>query len=141
MVSPFVSVLPERDGIQRHPTNRGHRPISLAGYTVVLKRMPISARPQRPLLSAHGNRWLRLALLAMIFLMGNSCATVHARNTTTKSRPNLLLILTDDQGWGTLGCYGGKKVPTPHLDRLAKEGVRFTDSYVTSQCTPTRATL
>ncbi|WP_165698979.1 sulfatase-like hydrolase/transferase [Bremerella volcania] len=57
------------------------------------------------------------------------------------SQPNILLILTDDQGWTTLGCYGGKHVPTPHLDRLAESGTRFTDAYVTSQCTPTRATL
>lgn len=56
-------------------------------------------------------------------------------------RPNVLLILTDDQGWGTLGCYGGTKVATPHLDRLAREGVKFSDAYVTSQCTPTRASL
>lgn len=56
-------------------------------------------------------------------------------------RPNILLILTDDQGWPTLGCYGGDKVPTPNLDRLAANGARFTDAYVTSQCTPTRATL
>lgn len=56
-------------------------------------------------------------------------------------RPNILLILTDDQGWPTLGCYGGKHVATPHLDRLAAEGVKFTDAYVTSQCTPTRASL
>lgn len=56
-------------------------------------------------------------------------------------KPNILLILTDDQGWATLGCYGSKRVPTPHLDRLAAEGVRFTDAYVTPQCTPTRAAL
>lgn len=56
-------------------------------------------------------------------------------------RPNILFILTDDQGWATLGCYGSKKVPTPNLDRLASEGVRFTDAYVMPQCTPTRAAL
>lgn len=57
------------------------------------------------------------------------------------SRPNILLVLTDDQGWTTLGCYGGTIVPTPNLDQLANSGVRFTDAYVTSQCTPTRATI
>ncbi len=57
------------------------------------------------------------------------------------SRPNIMLVLTDDQGWTTLGCYGGKHVPTPNLDQLAASGVRFTDAYVTSQCTPTRAAL
>jgi len=56
-------------------------------------------------------------------------------------RPNILLILTDDQGWATLGCYGNKLVPTPHLDSLARDGVRFTDAYVMPQCTPTRAAL
>ncbi|MEM9701077.1 MAG: sulfatase-like hydrolase/transferase [Planctomycetota bacterium] len=55
--------------------------------------------------------------------------------------PNLLVILTDDQGWPTLGCYGGEIVPTPHLDALAARGTRFARAYVTPQCTPTRATL
>ena len=55
--------------------------------------------------------------------------------------PNILFILTDDQGWPTLGCYGGEHVKTPNLDKLAAEGMRFTDAYVTPQCTPTRASL
>lgn len=54
---------------------------------------------------------------------------------------NVLFILTDDQGWATLGCYGGQYAETPNLDRLAAQGVRFTDAYVTPQCTPTRAAL
>jgi arylsulfatase A len=57
------------------------------------------------------------------------------------AKPNILFILTDDEGWTTLGCYGNKLVPTPNLDRLAAEGMRFTDAYVTPQCTPTRAAL
>ncbi|MCB1235769.1 MAG: sulfatase [Verrucomicrobiae bacterium] len=57
------------------------------------------------------------------------------------SPPNILFILTDDQGWPTLGSYGNERVPTPHLDRLAAEGMRFTDAYVMPQCTPTRAAL
>ncbi len=56
-------------------------------------------------------------------------------------KPNILFILTDDQGWTSLGCYGNDLVPTPHLDQLASEGVRFTDAYVMPQCTPTRAAL
>jgi arylsulfatase A-like enzyme len=55
--------------------------------------------------------------------------------------PNILFILTDDQGWATLSCYGNKLVPTPHLDALARDGMRFTDAYVMPQCTPTRAAL
>ena len=56
-------------------------------------------------------------------------------------KPNILFILTDDQGWPTLGSYGGEIVPTPNLDRLATEGARFTNAYVTPICTPTRAAL
>ena len=54
--------------------------------------------------------------------------------------PNLVLILCDDLGYGDLGCYGNTKIKTPHLDRLAAEGVRFTDFYSAgAQCTPSRA--
>jgi arylsulfatase A-like enzyme len=56
-------------------------------------------------------------------------------------RPNVLLILTDDQGVSSLSCYGGSQVTTPHLDRLAAQGIRFTAAYATPQCTPTRGAL
>src|SRR5436190_14705052 len=56
-------------------------------------------------------------------------------------KPNILFILIDDEGWPTLGCYGSRWVPTPHVDSLARDGVRFTDAYVMPQCTPTRAAL
>ena len=65
---------------------------------------------------------------------------VCAASTGTRL-PNILFILTDDQGWTSLSCYGNKLVVTPHLDSLARDGVRFTDAYVMPQCTPTRAAL
>lgn len=53
--------------------------------------------------------------------------------------PNIVLIFTDDLGYGDLGCYGATKVKTPHIDRLAKEGRRFTDAHSSSAvCTPSR---
>ncbi|GAB6164983.1 arylsulfatase [Thermostilla marina] len=55
-------------------------------------------------------------------------------------RPNILVILSDDQGWGDIG-YHNPKVYTPNLDRLAAEGVRFRQHYVMPQCTPTRVAL
>ena len=53
--------------------------------------------------------------------------------------PNIIYILTDDVGYGDVGCYGATHVKTPNIDRLAKEGLRFTDAHATaSVCTPTR---
>jgi arylsulfatase A len=57
-------------------------------------------------------------------------------------RPNVVLIMTDDAGYGDFGSYGATDVKTPNLDRLAREGVRFTDFYANApSCTPTRAGL
>src|SRR5580765_791303 len=54
-------------------------------------------------------------------------------------RPNIVFILTDDMGYGDLGCYGGTIVPTPNIDRLGQEGTRFTQFYVASPvCSPSR---
>ena len=54
-------------------------------------------------------------------------------------RPNILFILADDFGWNGPACYGNRDVATPHLDRLAADGVRFTAAYADAQCSPTRA--
>ena len=55
------------------------------------------------------------------------------------SRPNIVLVLADDMGYGDVGCYGAEKIPTPHMDRLAARGVRFTDAHSSSSvCTPSR---
>ncbi|MCR9246144.1 MAG: arylsulfatase [bacterium] len=57
-------------------------------------------------------------------------------------RPNIVYILLDDAGWGDLGCYGQQKLKTPHMDRLAREGLRFTQHYAGSTvCAPTRSVL
>ncbi len=55
--------------------------------------------------------------------------------------PNIVLILADDLGWADLGCYGADLHETPHLDQLAREGVRFTQAYAMSVCSPSRAAL
>lgn len=58
------------------------------------------------------------------------------------SRPNVIYILADDLGYGDLGCYGQKKLKTPNIDRLATEGIRFTDHYSgNTVCSPSRAVL
>ena len=80
-------------------------------------------------------RWpLLVTMLAA--LIGPTPAATLARP------PNVLVIVSDDVGWGDLGCYGATKTKTPNLDRLAKEGMRFTDAHASaSVCTPTRYSL
>lgn len=57
-------------------------------------------------------------------------------------RPNILLLMTDQQRWDSLGCYGQAAIRTPHLDRLAAEGARFDACYTPNPiCTPARASL
>ncbi len=65
-----------------------------------------------------------------------------SRGRGRPDRPNLIFILADDLGWADLGCYGSTAIATPHLDRLAAEGIRFTDAYAASSwCSPTRIGL
>ncbi|MCP5115508.1 MAG: arylsulfatase, partial [bacterium] len=56
-------------------------------------------------------------------------------------RPNIVILLSDDMGWEQVGFTGGTEVPTPHIDRIAREGVQLTQFYVQPVCTPTRGTL
>ncbi len=61
---------------------------------------------------------------------------------TPPARPNIVVILADDVGWGDAGCYGATKVKTPHIDRLAREGQRFENGHASAAvCTPTRYSL
>lgn len=59
-----------------------------------------------------------------------------------KKKPNIIFILADDLGYGDLGCYGQKKIKTPNIDKMAEEGMRFTDHYAGSTvCAPSRCCL
>ena len=69
-------------------------------------------------------------------------ALASRRRAAEPSPPNILLIYADDLGYGDVGCYGASAVKTPNVDRLAKEGLRFTSGYCTSAtCTPSRDSL
>jgi arylsulfatase B len=60
----------------------------------------------------------------------------------SKRRPNIVLLLADDLGYGELGCQGNPEIPTPNIDSIARNGVRYTNGYVTAPyCTPSRAGL
>lgn len=69
-------------------------------------------------------------------------ATLANQTTAQESRPNILLIVADDMGYGDLSCYGSLQIPTPNLDRIAAAGIRCTDGYVSGPvCAPSRAGL
>lgn len=84
-------------------------------------------------------RWFLLSLLCVSGLLPGGRA---AGTPATPDRPNVIFIFADDLGYGDLGCYGGKTIRTPHLDRMAKEGMRFTQFYVAQPvCSASRAAL
>ncbi len=77
----------------------------------------------------------RMFLFAVLLALGLAQAVAAPK-------PNLIIILADDLGYGDLGCYGHPSIRTPNLDRMAAEGMRFTDFYSTAEvCTPSRAAL
>ncbi len=78
-------------------------------------------------------RFFHLILIALI-------TTTTTAFSASTDRPNIILIMVDDMGWSDIGCYGGE-VETPNLDRLASQGMRFTQFYNNAKCTTTRASL
>lgn len=68
------------------------------------------------------------------------CGMLLASAGLTAERPNIIFILSDDLSWGDLGCYGQVEIQTPNIDRLAAEGMRFTNAYAgNSVCAPSRS--
>lgn len=97
----------------------------------------------------HGNIWSepinrRQALgLLGAGVIGSGYAVAGKEAAPPRVRtPNIIVIFADDLGYGDLGCYGSEKIQTPHLDRMAAEGMRFTDFYCSAAvCSPSRAGL
>lgn len=89
--------------------------------------------------------WTPPSLTALLFgmvwlLAGPETASVHAQADPVK--PNFVIVYCDDLGYGDLGCFGAQGIRTPNINRLAQEGMKFTDFYAASPvCTPSRAAL
>ena len=78
---------------------------------------------------------VRVAYLLVLFAI---CSTT----TNAADKPNFIVFLADDLGWGDLGCYGHPKIQTPNLDKFASEGVRFTQAYAAcGVCSPSRSSI
>jgi arylsulfatase A len=77
---------------------------------------------------------MRFPVLALVFLLQG--------NPTFAKKPNIVVFLVDDMGWGDLACYGNKIIKSPHLDKFATEGVRFTQCYsACGVCSPSRSAI
>ena len=80
-------------------------------------------------------------LIAILFLPGLE-ASVENTGDSQANRPNIIILLADDLGWGDLACYGNENIRTPALDKLSAEGILFTDAYSSApMCSPSRAGL
>jgi arylsulfatase A len=85
---------------------------------------------------------LSVSAVTCLNLSFDAAAQNKTENASANSKPNVIYILADDLGYGELGCYGQKKIQTPNLDRLASEGIRFTQHYVgTPVSAPSRCNL
>lgn len=76
--------------------------------------------------------------MALLLILFSACAV--AQSAEPPSRPNIIIVLVDDMGYSDVGCYGSE-IETPHIDRLAAGGLRFTQFYNAGRCCPTRASL
>lgn len=95
---------------------------------IIAANILVTIRPER-----------RNALLLLALAVGSLCGV---SNTVAAERPNVIYILADDLGYGDLSCYGQTKIRTPNIDRLASEGLKFTDHYSgNTVCSPSRAVL
>lgn len=88
----------------------------------------------------HRSAAVSVALLGVISACFLSGCTAQRGASSADGQPNIIVILADDLGYSDLGSYGGE-IDTPNLDRLAEEGLRFTQFYNTSRCVPTRGSL
>ena len=93
-------------------------------------------------MNKHSRRdFLRFMGLTAASLVVPGCSNVAKLSARDKfkNKPNIIFLMADDMGYGDLGCYGATQIPTPNIDRLATQGIRFTDAHAPSAlCTPTR---
>ncbi len=95
----------------------------------------------------HSAMYFRVSTPPVLFSIGLFCALItgcksNRQTELNGSRPNIIFILADDLGWADLPAYGNRFNEAPNLDRLAREGIRFTDAYAACPvCSPTRASI
>ena len=103
--------------------------------------MVIHSRPLT-LLAGHQQGLLAFLLASIVWTDVRADDQAGAAASDGHGRPNIIYIMVDDLGYGDLGCYGQQRIRTPHIDQLAREGLRFTDHYAGhTVCRPSRLVL
>lgn len=115
-------------------------------HRTCLRQTAIAASDQSGAAAPHSKTWrnfvspIRNMVLAMVMAAGLSAN--HAAPGAAPAKPNIIFILADDLGYGDVSSYGQRRFRTPNIDRLAKEGLRFTQAYAGSTvCAPSRCVL
>jgi len=83
---------------------------------------------------------MKMVMIVCTVIALCSCSVFAAKSKTT-NQPNIILVMTDDQGYGDLACHGHPFIKTPNLDKLYTQSTRFTDFHVSPTCAPTRSAL
>ena len=131
--------------------------LNLSGYSCRPSRQAVSSSSSAGRKNGYSaGAWQIYPLKKIVFTMGEYWSrrvtsfaallvtplAVFSAADVPPTKPNIVFILADDLGWADLGCYGSTFYETPNLDRLAQQGIRFTDAYAAcSVCSPTRASI
>ena len=83
---------------------------------------------------------MRKIVAFFICMITLSCVMQDKKEHSTE-KTNFIIFFTDDQGYNDVGCFGSQNIKTPHLDQMAKEGIKFTNFYAQPVCGPSRAAL
>jgi arylsulfatase A-like enzyme len=84
--------------------------------------------------------WFRTGILVLVGLLHSTCLGFEVNRADEVAAPNLILMMVDDMGFSDIGCYGGE-IDTPNIDRMAANGLRFSQFYNNAKCTTTRASV
>lgn len=122
----------------------GNRVILGSRRSIRIREHGPVADPAEKVLIYLGKTLITLDLIKTtgLFLLLLLLSSYELPDTVQETRPNIIYIIADDVGWSDLGCYGSKVAHTPHIDRLAREGLIFQNAFLTaSSCSPSRCSI
>ncbi len=127
-----------REGTEHH---RDGREVAFGVQEIGNEVFPLEGVPI-PFRMRDCNRRMLVKAAAWFFVAASFCSNIALAQEDDQMRPNVVILFIDDLGFGDIGCFGNKRIPTPNIDTLAAEGVRCTMSYITNPpCSPSRCSL